>query len=88
MIRDEPEADRTHGDQETAEYSEIEADERDPGRERDDTKLLGLREYDLIGNPETGDLASIEDSGLGVLRNPVISWRDAHGEPPPERVRW
>jgi len=25
---------------------------------------------------------------IGVLRNPVISWRDAHGEPAPERVRW
>jgi hypothetical protein len=25
---------------------------------------------------------------IGVLRNPVISWREGHGEDPPERVRW
>ena len=26
--------------------------------------------------------------GIGVLRNPVISWQEAHGTPPPPRVRW
>ena len=25
---------------------------------------------------------------IGVLRSPVIGWEEAHGEPPPERVRW
>jgi hypothetical protein len=25
---------------------------------------------------------------IGVLRNRVIGWEDAHGEPPPPRVRW
>jgi len=25
---------------------------------------------------------------IGVLRNPVISWQEGHGEPPPARVRW
>ena len=25
---------------------------------------------------------------IGVLRNPVISWQDGHGEPAPPRVRW
>jgi hypothetical protein len=25
---------------------------------------------------------------IGVLRNPVISWQQAHGEPAPPRVRW
>ena len=24
---------------------------------------------------------------IGVLRNPVV-WQEAHGEPPPPRVRW
>ena len=26
--------------------------------------------------------------GIGVLRNPVVSWQEAHGEPAPLRVRW
>jgi hypothetical protein len=25
---------------------------------------------------------------IGVLRNPVVSWQEAHGEPAPERVHW
>jgi hypothetical protein len=25
---------------------------------------------------------------IGVLRNPVISWQDAHGAPAPPKVRW
>jgi hypothetical protein len=25
---------------------------------------------------------------IGVLRNPGISWQEAHGEPAPARVRW
>jgi len=25
---------------------------------------------------------------IGVLRNPVISWEEAHGEPAPARVTW
>src|SRR2546430_598045 len=35
-----------------------------------------------------GDVMEAEIERIGVLRNPVISWQDAHGEPPPERVRW
>ena len=35
-----------------------------------------------------GDVVEAEIERLGVLRNPVISWQEAHGEPPPERVRW
>jgi 2-keto-4-pentenoate hydratase/2-oxohepta-3-ene-1,7-dioic acid hydratase in catechol pathway len=35
-----------------------------------------------------GDLIEAEIERIGVLRNPVVSWLDAHGEPPPERVRW
>ena len=25
---------------------------------------------------------------IGMLRNPVIGWQEAHGEPPPARVQW
>jgi 2-keto-4-pentenoate hydratase/2-oxohepta-3-ene-1,7-dioic acid hydratase in catechol pathway len=35
-----------------------------------------------------GDVMEAEIERIGVLRNPVISWQDAHGEPAPERVRW
>ena len=35
-----------------------------------------------------GDVIEAEIERIGVLRNPVISWQDAHGEPPPARVRW
>jgi hypothetical protein len=28
-----------------------------------------------------------EIEGIGVLRNPVISWLEGHGTPPPPRVR-
>ena len=35
-----------------------------------------------------GDVVEAEIEKIGVLRNRVISWRDAYGEPAPERVRW
>ena len=35
-----------------------------------------------------GDVMEAEIEGVGVLRNPVVSWQDAHGEPRPPRVRW
>ena len=35
-----------------------------------------------------GDVVEAAIEGIGVLRNPVVSWHDAHGEPPPPRVRW
>jgi 2-keto-4-pentenoate hydratase/2-oxohepta-3-ene-1,7-dioic acid hydratase in catechol pathway len=35
-----------------------------------------------------GDVMEAEIERIGVLRNPVIGWEEAHGEPPPERVRW
>jgi 2-keto-4-pentenoate hydratase/2-oxohepta-3-ene-1,7-dioic acid hydratase in catechol pathway len=35
-----------------------------------------------------GDVMEAEIEGVGVLRNPVISWEEAHGEPSPPRVRW
>jgi 2-keto-4-pentenoate hydratase/2-oxohepta-3-ene-1,7-dioic acid hydratase in catechol pathway len=35
-----------------------------------------------------GDVIEAEIERIGVLRNPVISWQDGHGEPAPPRVRW
>ena len=35
-----------------------------------------------------GDVMEAEIERIGVLRNPVISWQEAHGQPAPERVRW
>jgi 2-keto-4-pentenoate hydratase/2-oxohepta-3-ene-1,7-dioic acid hydratase in catechol pathway len=34
-----------------------------------------------------GDVVEAEIEGIGVLRNPVISWEEAHGEPAPPRIR-
>jgi 2-keto-4-pentenoate hydratase/2-oxohepta-3-ene-1,7-dioic acid hydratase in catechol pathway len=35
-----------------------------------------------------GDVMEAEIERIGVLRNPVISWEEAHGQPAPPRVRW
>jgi 2-keto-4-pentenoate hydratase/2-oxohepta-3-ene-1,7-dioic acid hydratase in catechol pathway len=35
-----------------------------------------------------GDVMEAEIERIGLLRNPVIGWEEAHGEPPPPRVRW
>jgi 2-keto-4-pentenoate hydratase/2-oxohepta-3-ene-1,7-dioic acid hydratase in catechol pathway len=35
-----------------------------------------------------GDVIEADIEGIGVLRNPVISWQEGHGEPAPPRVRW
>jgi 2-keto-4-pentenoate hydratase/2-oxohepta-3-ene-1,7-dioic acid hydratase in catechol pathway len=35
-----------------------------------------------------GDVMECEIEGIGVLRNPVISWQEGHGAPPPPRIRW
>ena len=35
-----------------------------------------------------GDVIEAEIERIGVLRNPVISWHEAHGRPAPPRVRW
>jgi 2-keto-4-pentenoate hydratase/2-oxohepta-3-ene-1,7-dioic acid hydratase in catechol pathway len=37
---------------------------------------------------KAGDVMEAEIERIGVLRNPVVSWEEAHGEPAPERVRW
>ena len=33
-----------------------------------------------------GDVIEAEIEKIGILRNPVISWQEAHGEPPPPRI--
>jgi 2-keto-4-pentenoate hydratase/2-oxohepta-3-ene-1,7-dioic acid hydratase in catechol pathway len=33
-----------------------------------------------------GDVIEAEIERIGVLRNPVISWQEGHGSPPPPRV--
>jgi 2-keto-4-pentenoate hydratase/2-oxohepta-3-ene-1,7-dioic acid hydratase in catechol pathway len=35
-----------------------------------------------------GDVMEAEIERIGILRNPVISWEEAHGEPAPARVQW
>ena len=35
-----------------------------------------------------GDVMECEIERVGLLRNPVVSWQEGHGEPPRERVRW
>ncbi len=35
-----------------------------------------------------GDVMEAEIERIGVLRNPVSSWQEAHGDPAPPRVRW
>jgi 2-keto-4-pentenoate hydratase/2-oxohepta-3-ene-1,7-dioic acid hydratase in catechol pathway len=35
-----------------------------------------------------GDVMEAEIERIGVLRNPVASWEETHGAPPPPRVRW
>ena len=34
-----------------------------------------------------GDVIEAEIERIGVLRNPVISWQEGHGTPPPPRIR-
>jgi len=34
-----------------------------------------------------GDVIEAEIEHIGVLRNPVVSWQEGHGEPPPSRIR-
>ena len=35
-----------------------------------------------------GDVMEAEIERIGALRNPVVSWAEAHGEPAPPRVHW
>ena len=34
-----------------------------------------------------GDVIEAEIERIGILRNPVVSWEEGHGEPPPPRIR-
>ncbi len=38
--------------------------------EQDNFTLLGVREYEFDGDPESGDFLEVEGTGLGVLRDP------------------
>jgi 2-keto-4-pentenoate hydratase/2-oxohepta-3-ene-1,7-dioic acid hydratase in catechol pathway len=35
-----------------------------------------------------GDVMECEIERVGILRNPVVSWEEAHGAPASPRVRW
>jgi len=35
-----------------------------------------------------GDVLEAEIERIGVLRNPIVSWEEAHGAPAPPQVRW
>jgi 2-keto-4-pentenoate hydratase/2-oxohepta-3-ene-1,7-dioic acid hydratase in catechol pathway len=35
-----------------------------------------------------GDVMEAEIERIGILRTPVVSWQEAHGTPPPPRIRW
>jgi len=37
---------------------------------------------------QPGDVMEAEIESVGVLRTPVISWQEGHGEPARERIRW
>jgi 2-keto-4-pentenoate hydratase/2-oxohepta-3-ene-1,7-dioic acid hydratase in catechol pathway len=50
--------------------------------------VAGFSEDPAAWYLKPGDVIEAEIEKIGVLRNPVISWQDAHGEPPPPRVRW
>jgi 2-keto-4-pentenoate hydratase/2-oxohepta-3-ene-1,7-dioic acid hydratase in catechol pathway len=50
--------------------------------------VAGFSEDPAAWYLKPGDVIEAEIERIGVLRNPVISWQDAHGEPPPPRVRW
>jgi 2-keto-4-pentenoate hydratase/2-oxohepta-3-ene-1,7-dioic acid hydratase in catechol pathway len=50
--------------------------------------VAGFSEDPAAWYLKPGDVIEAEIERIGVLRNPVVSWQDAHGEPPPPRVRW
>ena len=37
---------------------------------------------------QPGDVVEAQIDGLGILRNTVVSWEQAHGSPPPPRDQW
>jgi 2-keto-4-pentenoate hydratase/2-oxohepta-3-ene-1,7-dioic acid hydratase in catechol pathway len=50
--------------------------------------VAGFSEDPFAWYLKPGDVIEAEIEKIGVLRNPVVSWQQAHGEPAPERVRW
>ncbi len=56
--------------------------------DRDGLGVAGFSEDAASLYLKPGDVIEAEIEGIGVLRNPVIGWQEAHGEPPPERIRW
>ncbi|MFL5944918.1 MAG: fumarylacetoacetate hydrolase family protein [Gaiellaceae bacterium] len=50
--------------------------------------VAGFSEDPFAWYLKPGDVIEAEIEKIGVLRNPVVSWQDRHGEPAPERVRW
>jgi 2-keto-4-pentenoate hydratase/2-oxohepta-3-ene-1,7-dioic acid hydratase in catechol pathway len=50
--------------------------------------VAGFSEDPAAWYLKPGDVIEAEIEKIGVLRNPVISWQEAHGETAPERVRW
>jgi len=50
--------------------------------------VAGFREDAQDFYLKPGDVIECEIEGIGVLRNPVISWEEAHGAPAPPLRRW
>jgi 2-keto-4-pentenoate hydratase/2-oxohepta-3-ene-1,7-dioic acid hydratase in catechol pathway len=50
--------------------------------------VAGFSEDPAAWYLKPGDVMECEIERIGVLRNPVISWQEGHGEPAPPRVRW
>jgi 2-keto-4-pentenoate hydratase/2-oxohepta-3-ene-1,7-dioic acid hydratase in catechol pathway len=50
--------------------------------------VAGFSEDPAAWYLKPGDVIEAEIERIGVLRNPVVGWQEAHGEPAPERVRW
>jgi 2-keto-4-pentenoate hydratase/2-oxohepta-3-ene-1,7-dioic acid hydratase in catechol pathway len=50
--------------------------------------VAGFREDAQDFYLKPGDVIECEIEGIGVLRNPVISWEEAHGVPAPPLRRW
>ena len=49
------------------------------------SRRRGLQRGRGVALPRPGDVIEAEIERIGVLRNPVISWEEAHGEPAPGR---
>jgi 2-keto-4-pentenoate hydratase/2-oxohepta-3-ene-1,7-dioic acid hydratase in catechol pathway len=48
--------------------------------------VAGFSEDPFAWYLKPGDVIEAEIEKIGVLRNPVVSWQDAHGEPAPKRI--